>query len=68
MALSQNGMLLATGDEKGLLKIWDSNTGELLKERNLKQPLQTIAFSHDDAVLAVALKDTRILIWDTKDF
>ena len=60
LAISPNGKLVATGDEKGLLRFWDSGSGNLLLERRTGLVIQSVAFSNDGTKLAVALWDSTI--------
>ena len=59
-AISPSGRVLATGDEKGNLRLWDSNSGELISESNAGMVIQSLSFSGDGTTLAVGLKDSTI--------
>lgn len=65
LAVSPDGLLLATGDEKGWLRLWNTANGGKLGERQAGLVIQDIAFSPDGAILAVALWDGTIAILRT---
>ena len=46
-------------------KIWDAETGELLKVYTCERKLSTVAYSPNGALLTVGAGDGKILIWDT---
>lgn len=60
LAASPNGILLATGDESGMLRIWDVQSGVLVAQFSTGQVIQSMAFSHDGGKLAVGLWDGTI--------
>ena len=64
LAVSPNDDLLATGDEKGLLRLWRASSGELLYEGQAGVAVQSLAFSGDGSRLAVGLWDATIGIFD----
>ena len=60
IAFSSDGKLLASGDNKGCIKIWDFTKKKLLLFDQTKQ--------HDSAVTSLAfIPNTRILISGSKD-
>jgi len=65
VAYSPDGALLATGDEEGIVKIWDSET--LQEVRSLQQSgvIHSVAFSPDGVRLATANEDGTLKIWET---
>lgn len=65
LALSQDGALLATGDDSGLLRLWRADSGELLYEGGTGLPIQSLAFSPDGSKLAVGLWDATVGIVET---
>jgi|GEM_PF-880366 len=64
LAISPNGQLAVSGDEKGLLRGWDVETGERLFERRTGLVIQSLAFSEDGSSLAMALWDSTIGLLD----
>lgn len=60
---------LASGDEKGYLRIWKIPGGESLIWETYPTGIQTLAFSPNGEYLAVALWDTtiQILRWNTNE-
>ena len=60
LAVSPDGIVLATGDEKGFLRLWDVDTGTKLAEYRTGQVIQSLAFSGDGRELAVGLWDGTI--------
>ena len=64
IAVSPDGRLVASGDEKGWLRIWDAESGDKLAEHQTGLVIQTAAFSQDSRQLAIALWDSTIAIID----
>ena len=62
LALSPDDQFLATGDEKGWLRVWKPETGEKLYEGTTGLVIQSLAFSDDGRRLAAALWDSTIRI------
>lgn len=60
IAVSPDGILLATGDEEGYLRLWDLDTGTRLAEYRSNLVIQSLAFSADGRTLAVGLWDGTI--------
>ncbi len=60
LAVSPSGQVAVSGDEKGLLRGWDVETGERLFERRTGLVIQSLAFSEDGNSLAMALWDSTI--------
>ncbi len=60
LAVSPNGAVVATGDEKGYLRIWDATSGALLAERQVGLVIQSLAFSSDGHELAIGLWNSQI--------
>lgn len=60
LAVAPGGTYLATGDEQGWLRLWDTETGILLAERRTSQVIEAVAFSPDGMWLAVSLWDGTI--------
>ena len=76
--LSRDGRWLLVGDSKGAVHVWDSATGEVRFETELRHYFDTAAFSPDGNMLAVAptgepaqifdLRSRRLLFQLTSDF
>ena len=60
LAVSPDGIVLASGDEKGFLRLWDVDTGTKLAEYRTGQVIQSLAFSADGRQLAIGLWDGTI--------
>ena len=57
-ALSPDGALLAMGDRKGAVSLWDAGTGKFLRELGtLDASVRSVAFSPDGRLVAVARTD-----------
>jgi eukaryotic-like serine/threonine-protein kinase len=66
IAFSPDGKLLATGDDAGLLRLWDTVTGQQIAEmREHKKFIWHVAFSPDGKVLATASGDRTAKLWET---
>ena len=56
-AFSPNGNLLATGDENGAIRLWDTTTGKLIASQHAPSPIApvtAVAFAPDGRSLATA--------------
>jgi len=65
VAFSPEGKLLATGDAKGEIRVWEVTTGQLIfifKEHTNR--VWSVAFSPDGTRLASASEDKTVKIWD----
>lgn len=60
LAVSPDGILLATGDERGRLRIWEVDSGVLVDEFSTGMVIQSLAFSTDGRRLAIGLWDGTI--------
>ncbi len=67
VAASPDGKLLATGDENGLLRLWNVDDGSKVFEASTGLVIQSLSFSSDGTRLAVALWDSTIAIVDVAD-
>lgn len=63
LAVSNDDKLLATGDEKGMFRIWNAETGDKLAEINTGQVIQSASFSEDGKQIAISLKDSTIALY-----
>jgi WD40 repeat protein len=63
VAYSTNGVLLASCDQNGLVLVWDAQTGaELYRIQLQNGKAYSVAFSHDDRLLAVGCNAGKVLI------
>jgi len=60
LAVSPDGILLATGDERGMLRIWEVDSGVMVSEFATGRIIQSLAFSMDGKQLALGLWDGTI--------
>jgi eukaryotic-like serine/threonine-protein kinase len=67
VALDASGLLAATADTNKVIKIWNLQTGSMIREFE-PQPLHiySMDFSPDGSRLATAGDDSTIVIWDTE--
>ena len=64
VAISPDGLLIASGSTDNTVKLWDSNTGKLIKTFTHKGTVSHVAFSPDGKLLASASYDRTVGIWD----
>lgn len=59
LAAAPNGRLIASGSDKGIVRFWDSGTGEGVGEplEGHRKGVASLAFSHDSAYLASGGRD-----------
>jgi len=62
MAFSPDGMLLATGDTRGGVMLWQTD-GRSLGQVQHDEPIAHLAFSPDGQFLAVASMDSMLRVW-----
>ena len=64
VAFHPNGRILAAGNETGLLQLWDTERGVLLREVQAhRYMLWFLAFSPDGTLLATGSNDKTIQLW-----
>lgn len=64
IAWAPDGARLATADSTGSVRLWDTQTGEQLRElTGSDEPISTIAWSPDGAILASAVREGAIWLW-----
>jgi WD40 repeat protein/serine/threonine protein kinase len=64
-AFSRDGRQVASVDRKGVVKVWDIQTGrEVLRIQAHDKPADCVAFSPDGHSLATGSQDKTIKIWD----
>jgi WD40 repeat protein len=65
LAFSPDGNRLVSADEDGVVKLWDSKTGqEALTLQGHASALRSVAFSPDGRLIAAAGNNGTITIWD----
>jgi WD40 repeat protein/energy-coupling factor transporter ATP-binding protein EcfA2 len=66
MAISTDGKILATGDRRGNIKLWNTTTHEPIGESlQVNQGISDIAFSPDNTILASSSYGrNEIILWD----
>lgn len=68
VASSFDGELMASGDENGVLKIWDARTHRLLSSRNAhKGAVTDLKFTPDSSILLSGGKDKSVKAWVRDD-
>jgi len=63
-AISRTGELLASGDDDGSLKLWNSATGQLLGQLQFDLAIYQTLFLPGSQRLAIGLGDGRVMLWD----
>ncbi len=68
LAFSPDGEILATGHYDGMIRFWDVENGELLREISTDGVIETLAFSPQGGVLATgsSYQDYSIRLWDVQ--
>jgi WD40 repeat protein len=64
VAFSPNGDLLATGNDEGIVRIWDSVTGREIKRIVLNGEVNDLEFLANGTEIATASSDGIVAIWD----
>lgn len=69
VAFSPNGQILATGDERGRITLWNVGDGSKIREftrvNTHVRGIQAVNFSADGKILMSTGKDDIIFLWDT---
>lgn len=70
VAYSDDGKLIATGDNIGNLILWNASSGLSLEEWHLGEKINSVIFSSDDNYLHIGLKSTiiRISLFGSKSY
>lgn len=70
VAFSPDGSLVAGGSKNGVIRVWESSTGELKREMpkssdtSSLSEVTSLAFSPDGKMLAAGRADANVVIWD----
>jgi WD40 repeat protein len=65
LALRRDGALLATGDDAGVVRVWDLASGKDVRSWTAhKGEVRAAAFNPDSKLLATAGADARVVLWD----
>ncbi|KKS67776.1 MAG: WD40 repeat-containing protein, partial [candidate division TM6 bacterium GW2011_GWE2_42_60] len=62
-----DAFVVSTAENDPIVKVWNAQTGKLLKWRNLHTPALSAAISKDSALIAMGDEKGRIAIWDYKN-
>jgi len=66
LAVSADGVMVATAGDDSVVTVWDAATGRRLRTFDSRSPAVTaLAFTHGGSVLAVGGMDGAIKLWDT---
>lgn len=70
LAVSRDGQMIASGDDRGTLIAWDLNIGESLTQaiKAHSSGIPSLAFSPDSSLVATGSGDGMIKLWCTKDW
>jgi WD40 repeat protein len=64
-----SSLVVSCGDEENTIKLWRSDTGELVRTLEGPSPIKVVALSHNSDLIAAASTDRFVRIWcaDTGD-
>jgi WD40 repeat protein len=65
IAFSPDGKLLAAGDSEGLVYLWESATGKLIRRLDASEPRPRVLFSPDGNWLVARNTTGQVSIWET---
>jgi WD40 repeat protein len=69
VAFSRDGQRLASGDWRGVVRLWDTTSCELVRtlteRQETRHPVSALAFGPDGERLATASFERRVDMWDT---
>lgn len=64
VAISPNGQILASGDNKGIIKLWDLSSGKLIRTVSAhSEVVSAVAFTPDGNTLVSSSRDRTIKLW-----
>ncbi len=68
LAMSPDGQTLASSDNKGVVKLWNLQTGKLIRQLNAHYQVVTgLAFTPDGVTLVSSSRDKTIKIWNVSN-
>jgi eukaryotic-like serine/threonine-protein kinase len=68
-AFAPDGRQFATGDERGLVRLWDPMTGKQLRQLlNLSERATSMAYSPDGKLLVAASEGGPVAVWELASF
>lgn len=68
VAVSDDGQIIASGGDDGLVRVWDARAGKIIESlRGHRGPIQGVAFRSGTRQLFSASRDRTVKIWDLND-
>lgn len=66
---SPDGRYIASGDDEGIIRLWDTRSGRMVKLLNGNEginihPVKTLSFSQDGKYISSGTKDGLVILWD----